>query len=241
MTAGVSRALLDAWERGLERPPHARAAALLAATDPGDDDALAHISLGRRDARLLDLRARAIGDRVEGVATCAECGEDMELEFDLDDVRASPPESPALALARAGYDVEFRLPDGADVAAAARRGELGAARAELLRRCVTGARRDGRDVAATELPEEVAVAVADAMAAADPQADVELATECPACGAPARVPFDVAAFVWAEVDARARRVLRDVHTLASAYGWREDDILSLGPARRALYLEMAGG
>jgi hypothetical protein len=30
----------------------------------------------------------------------------------------------------------------------------------------------------------------------------------------------------------------DVHTLASAYGWSESEILSLNPARREFYLEM---
>jgi hypothetical protein len=33
-------------------------------------------------------------------------------------------------------------------------------------------------------------------------------------------------------------VLREVHILASAYGWREDDILAMSPARRRIYLEM---
>lgn len=242
MTAVVSRALLDAWERGLAGPPHARAAALVAAARPGDDrDALARMPLGRRDAALLELRAREIGGRVEGVATCDACGEDMELEFDLADVHAPPPESPALGIARDGYEVAFRLPDGRDVAAAAGCDGVDDARAELLRRCVTSVRRDGRDVDARALPETVRAAVAAAMAAADPQADVELAVECPACAAPASVPFDAASFVWLEVDARARRALRDVHALASAYGWREDEILSLSPARRALYLEMVEG
>jgi hypothetical protein len=38
--------------------------------------------------------------------------------------------------------------------------------------------------------------------------------------------------------ARARRLLIEVHSLASAYGWSETDILSMSEPRRALYLEM---
>jgi hypothetical protein len=32
--------------------------------------------------------------------------------------------------------------------------------------------------------------------------------------------------------------LRDVHELASAYGWRESEILALSPQRRQAYLEL---
>jgi hypothetical protein len=38
----------------------------------------------------------------------------------------------------------------------------------------------------------------------------------------------------------ARRLLYDVHALASAYGWSEDEVLAVSPARRRCYLEMAG-
>ena len=48
-----------------------------------------------------------------------------------------------------------------------------------------------------------------------------LAIECPACGRAADVPFAIATFLWREVDAWARRTLREVHALARAYGWSE--------------------
>ncbi|HUD55174.1 MAG TPA: hypothetical protein VMR02_08095 [Terracidiphilus sp.] len=41
-----------------------------------------------------------------------------------------------------------------------------------------------------------------------------------------------------QIEARARRLLYEVHTLAAAYGWSEREILSLSAPRRALYLEM---
>jgi hypothetical protein len=34
--------------------------------------------------------------------------------------------------------------------------------------------------------------------------------------------------------------LREVHTLAWAYGWREADILAMSPARRQFYIELVG-
>jgi hypothetical protein len=49
--------------------------------------------------------------------------------------------------------------------------------------------------------------------------------------------FDIASFFWTEIAAEAKRLLGEVHILASAYGWREADILSLNPLRRRFYLE----
>jgi hypothetical protein len=34
-------------------------------------------------------------------------------------------------------------------------------------------------------------------------------------------------------------MLYDVHALASAYGWREADVLAMSPMRRQVYLELA--
>jgi hypothetical protein len=52
--------------------------------------------------------------------------------------------------------------------------------------------------------------------------------------------LDAGVLLWDEIDARARALLAEVHTLASAYGWSEGEILSLGAARRASYLAMVG-
>ena len=61
---------------------------------------------------------------------------------------------------------------------------------------------------------------------------------CPSCGHDWEDSVDVGRFLWAEVETLARRVLWEVHTLASAYGWSESDTLSLGAARRAMYLRL---
>ena len=61
---------------------------------------------------------------------------------------------------------------------------------------------------------------------------------CAACGANFQSDLDVAAFVWTEVEAHARRVLLDVDILARAYGWTEGDVLALSEARRAAYLRL---
>ena len=80
--------------------------------------------------------------------------------------------------------------------------------------------------------------VAEAMAQVDSQADVQLDLVCPSCGHQWQATFDIVSFFWSEINAWAYRVLHEVHTLASAYGWREADILALDPGRRQFYLQL---
>jgi hypothetical protein len=83
--------------------------------------------------------------------------------------------------------------------------------------------------------------IARRMADCDPRANIELALECPACGHNWEALFDVVSFFWKEIEAWSRRVLGEVHALASAYGWTEREILALSPWRREFYLQMVSG
>ena len=78
------------------------------------------------------------------------------------------------------------------------------------------------------------------MARHDPDADVSIAFECPACGAAWLSRFDIVSYFWGELDDWAQRLLAEVHALARAYGWSEAAILALSPTRRRFYLEMVG-
>ena len=86
---------------------------------------------------------------------------------------------------------------------------------------------------------EEITALADSMAAADPQANIDIGMTCAGCDHHWACAFDIASFLWREIDAWARRTLRDVHTLARAYAWSEQDILALSPTRRQVYLELS--
>jgi hypothetical protein len=79
------------------------------------------------------------------------------------------------------------------------------------------------------------------MSEADPLLELDYDLACPQCGAGVRATVDVAAFVWAEVEARSRVLLAEVDLLARAYGWSEDAILTLAPERRARYVELVTG
>lgn len=227
--------LLDVWERGLAQPPVERALALLTATRPGSTrDELAHLSIGRRDAALLSLREQTFGARLAGIADCPACNEKLELTFETSEIRAAGDEpEPSLTVIASGQEVRFRLPDSTDVLAVAGNGDAARTRDLLLERCL-------EDASPRQLPEEVTEAIVARMAEADPQADVQLNLSCPACGHRWQALFDIVTFFWSEIHAWAHRTLQDVHRLASAYGWREPDILALSPWRRQVYLELAG-
>jgi hypothetical protein len=232
--------LLDLWERGQSEPPVQRMLALLAAAHPetGIED-LARLPIGRLDACLLRLRERLFGPEVSAVAECPACREQVETRFRLAEVSLPDDVAPEAShsVQIEGYRVTFRLPTSSDLLALADRS---AARESLLARCVLQIRdAGGAAIGAESLPEEIVTEIAVCMAAADPQADIELELVCPACAHRWPAYFDVARFLWKEVHAWALRTLRDVHGLARAYGWREADVLALSPTRRHLYLELA--
>jgi len=137
-----------------------------------------------------------------------------------------------------GYEVHFRLPDSMDLAAIANDSDVGSARERLASNCIVQVCRDGLTVPLDMVPESVIEAVTAQMVECDPLAEMQLALTCPACSHSWQSMFDIAPFLWREISTEAKRLLREVHILAQAYGWREADILSMSAARRQLYIEM---
>jgi hypothetical protein len=226
--------LLSVWERGYGQRPPERALTLLAVARPdAAPEELLCLSVGRRDAAILDLRESNFGSRFSGVTKCPACGEQVEVQFTSEHVRAQAsadyaPADHASTLTAAAGDrtIHFRLPDSSDLLAVADAPHD--ARSILLSRCLL----DG------DIDEETTAVVLARMAAADPQANVQLAISCPTCQSVFERPFDVVAWLWSELSSWATRVVREVHLLAGAYGWRESEILSMTPWRRQLYLEL---
>jgi len=136
-----------------------------------------------------------------------------------------------------GFRVTFRLPDSYDLAGIVGLSDPEAARGSLLGSCILSSAFEGSEVGLEELPEAVIAQITGRMADADPLAEVELALACPGCGIEWPLAFDIQSFLWRKIEERAGRLLREIHALASAYGWREDDILALTEVRRRAYLE----
>jgi hypothetical protein len=246
--------LLRVWEQGQHQHPWERALMMLAVNSPEMTwHELAALPVGQRDARLLSLREHTFGPRLTGVSLCPACQGRLEFTVAVADIQIASPslypqdqretgENQAnLSLSVAGYAVHFRLPNSLDLSALAGGADVDATRLRLLERCLLGAEHDGEEIAADGLPADVVDAVVARMAQADPQGDVQLSLSCPGCGHHWQAMFDIVSFFWSEINAWVVRVLHEVHTLASAYGWRESDILTMSPRRRQAYLEMVSG
>ena len=126
----------------------------------------------------------------------------------------------------------FRLPTSRDLAQVATSSGEQQAAIQLLELCRIGG------VESSGWTDEIIEKVGESLATADPMAETRVALTCPACDHAWNDSIDVASFIWAELEARARRLLWEVHSLASAYGWSESETLALSAARRAMYLEM---
>ncbi|WP_156096301.1 phage baseplate protein [Amycolatopsis jejuensis] len=213
MAAFPEAVLLAAWEAALGFAGVRRALAL-AVAGGAEPASVADLALGRRDEFLLALRERCFGTTYPCLVTCPACGEDLELELTGDDLRAS-----GGTATTAGYEVRpVTSRDLLEVRT----------RRELLARCVVSAPSPEGEVPAV------------ALSTCDPQADVRIDLDCASCGHRWTSPFDIARYLWTELETHARRLLYDVHALATAYGWAEADVLAVSPARRRYYLELAG-
>ena len=220
MTALSAAGMLLLFEEGRRRDPLARTALAIAVAD--GDPAPLRLTAGELESRLLSLRQATFGAEMEGIAVCPACGETCETSMRTSDILALPASHEPVVVG----DIEVRLPRGDDITAVMHLHDSEAIRRALLERC-TGA----------TVPPELMDQIEDALAAADPRADVQLALTCPACGHEWLLRFDAAAFFWGELSAAAERVLGEVDRLARAYGWSEREILSMSARRRALYVE----
>lgn len=258
--------ILRAWEAGQGRSRQEQALALLAAAGVEDaPERLARLPLGRRDARLLELRARSLGPELEASARCPACSVTLYFSVAVGDLLAAggqpaPAASPAAdpgagprELSRDGFLVRYRLPDSRDLAAAGETTDPASARRTLLARCVVEARKTSpesssptpeqppTELPAAALPDSVVAALAEALEAADPLAVIPLDLTCEACSHRWLPLLDPARFLWREIAGRAERLMHEVTTLALAFGWSEGEILAMGEARRHRYLELAPG
>jgi hypothetical protein len=195
-------------------------------------------TVGARTAALLRVLAlteeKASELSVRLVCRAPQCGQPLEVTLPIDALLAAAPDDagsrPVLIPLTDARTVALRRPTGLDLRAwhrtpyATRRDAVAAMLDTLV---VEGS------VAADDEP-----VVADAMATHDPLVAFAVSCACPACGAARDHPVDLEAAVLARLGARRRSLLREVHMLASRYGWTESEVLAVAPARRAQYLAL---
>lgn len=226
--------LLDIWERGVGRHPVDRALVILAFASPDQCwEELCSLPVGERNRLLLAVRSASFGARMDIVSACPACGESVEFDFTppLQDFERSGAGPHEVEL-EGGGRVRLRLPDSRDLAAVARLDQPELARDLLARRCVL--EPEGMD------PRRAGEVLAWAVETLDPLASIAFPVRCPSCDQPWRATLDPVDYLWRELEQRVGALVREVHTLARAYGWTEAQVLDLSPARRRLYLQQVG-
>jgi len=240
MRALSNSELIEIWESGHNKSSLQQALIILSAAYPEKTlKDLTGLTMGERDWMLLRLREGIFGPQVLGLATCPNCGEKLELSFEVADILASDRAKPdkVEALSLDDCTVFFRLPTILDMMESTTH-DVPAMRRELLKRCILRAEQGDREYDTNLLSEAALEAVAERMEKADPHGDLQLNVACPACSKENRLPFDIAPFLWIEIDAWVRRLLEEVHLLARAYGWSEEEILGMSSMRRHIYLNL---
>lgn len=225
-----ARDLVRCWSLDGSQPAHSRLHGLLTLwVDAGE---LAQDTPGERNRRCLDLHRRLVGRDIEAQAVCPHCRADIEFVVPVATICEQPPAAAHVILEVGGMPQagRFRLPRMADLDRLPRDLDERA-----LAQCLADACRvEGEGL----LPPEALTRLAEMFEQADPLAALEIALTCAECSTDFAVPVEPADLVAREIDRLVDRMLREVHLLASAYGWSEDQVLAIPAARRARYLAM---
>jgi hypothetical protein len=206
------------------------------------------LAISDRDRLLAAIYRSCFDDHVESDVTCAECGQTSEVRFSLaalvasvmsggDEGRGETVAGPDSSCAYSLPDgVRFRLPTSDD-----QRAIVGLPveqrRVALLRRCILHD-GGGEHRTASDFSSEVLDRVEAAMAKVGPTLDLDLPTTCHECGAVHDVRFDIQHFMQAAFAHEARFLVREIHYLASTYGWSLREILDLTRDDRRAFVRL---
>lgn len=229
--------ILQIWEQGVNQTTVQQGLLLLGLLFPdATADELADLTIGKRDRNLLRLREWLFGSTLEGVINCPHCGNLAEFSLQVGDICLETiDQAEILTFTEGDYHIEYRLPTSRDLLVITK-DNLRKAEEILLDRCLIKVYNPKNP----EIPPPPTLfqSLNQAIAAADPQGDIQLALDCPDCRHHWSALFDIVSFLWQEIQAWAINLLRDIHRLAATYHWSESEILALSPQRRQFYLDL---
>lgn len=232
----TSSILLKIWDQGSHLHPVDRA--LFLVTQARMDipvDIVADLSLGFINKSLIQMQLELFGHQMSAIVRCSNCHESLELSLDLHRILQQLPdlENEALYSSCIHFnDYRFRLPNSRDLAFIYQQSDSADCVDGLLQRCcITQPDKSPLSV-------EMMDAVASLMEEIDPALDINCNLVCELCDFQNSYPFDVGRYLWLEIESFAKKLLREIHILASSYGWSEQTILALTQKRRQQYLNM---
>lgn len=244
----------DVWEAGQKKPAWYRALLILGAMDSGRSlEEWANLSIGWRNAYLLQLREKWFGSQMGCVDRCPHCGAPNEFEINVQDLlsvqagalaedHGTPQDESGRGLrtTQGELEIKFRLLTSYDLAEISACRDWDKGRAWGITGCIEALLCNGEPMDITELTEEEIAVLGDCLDEADPLSCTSYFLNCSECGEEWQGEFDIVRYLWQELTGVVLRLLDDVDILARAYGWSEEEILSLSKPRRAYYLKKVG-
>ncbi|MCX7114211.1 MAG: hypothetical protein NTX45_29905 [Proteobacteria bacterium] len=204
--------------------------------EPGDAQFWWAQPVGARIAGLLRLLAsNETLDHLELQARCLQssCAELFEFELPVAMLIGQAPESETVQVRLAdGRMISVRLPNGRDLSEW--RVQRPASRQDAIAALLASLVVEGQATVEDE------PALAEALSTIDPLVAFTVDCTCPLCGAANEVRIDLEDIVLARFNQRQLALMREIHGLASHYGWTEAEILAVPASRRAHYLDMIG-
>lgn len=227
--------LLAAWEHGAAQHDLGRALTMLSAALPGAGrEQLGALPIAERNLLLLRLHELTFGSSLNVFGVCPTCAEQFEFAVPAAEMAArlqGQSSGSRMTWHEAGRQYRLRAVTTDDLLATLGVPDTTAAQDLLLARCL--------EVSPTEPGERPAsAAVLRRFEQLNAAAELSCCVDCPGCATRELLDLDMARFLWIEVRNAARRLLGEIHELASAYGWSEQDIAQMGAGRRTAYLEM---
>ena len=235
------RSLLLLWEQGLSQSLIEKSLRLIVHTFPGlDIQTAAALSIGDRDARLLRIRKALFFFFLQNATHCPACGEKIEWEMPVSglELQTIQPaaERPQLEFQYQNKELVMRLPNTMDVLEAIELESPEEQSNSLLQRCILRSSLPFERV--EDYPESLKSDILHQMESLDPQANIEIQVQCPACQHAWNMLFDIMNYLWTEIGQLAHRLLQDVFLLARSFGWPEAEILAMSRTRRNWYIQM---
>jgi hypothetical protein len=230
----------------------------LGTISPVPEQVARHLLVADRQYLLLRLREVTFGPRLRSTIVCPgpECRARIDIDFSTKDIpiresehkgpvyqmELSPEAVSASAVDQTQRQVRFRLPNGADqevLAPVLAESEEGAADA-LLRRCIQsiGSWEQPTDRQLDALSLLARAEIEAQMATVAPHVELTMEGDCPECGRPFTLPFDLVGAVLGELRISQDLLYREVHYLAFHYHWSEREILDMPRARRRKYIQV---
>jgi len=231
------RADLDLDFSAPDRPELVTALLAACSAQPADSRGLWSLTLAERIGALVHIVVQTEGgDSVRLTLRCPHCAEALELAVPcpvlLQEAQRSRSEPEIEVALDASRSVRVRRPTGADQRAW--RTQTYSSEEEAVAailRSLTASAEMHSALNSTDLQR-----ISDAMETFDPLASFQVTTLCPSCGAEATVPVDLEATLLMRLRARQRALLGQVHRLAAAYRWTEEQVLGIPAHRREQYV-----